>query len=77
MAYHNPSIDIKEAVRPVLTQKELKRRRIDSNLAQTAKALELLRERCAAAQLAVSNGLAEAKKSLVQGRDDQEQRVAS
>ncbi len=52
---------IKEAVRPVLTQKELKRRRIAKNLSETAKALDLLRKRCAAAQFAVSTGLAEAK----------------
>jgi hypothetical protein len=70
-------LHVKEGVRPVLTQKELKRRRIARSLANTAKALELLRERCAAAQLAVSNGLIEAKKSLVQGRDAEERRVAS
>lgn len=71
------SLCVKEAVRPVLTQKELKRRRIAMNLAKTAKALELLRERYAAAQLAVSSGMAGAKKDLVQGRDDEERRVAS
>ena len=68
---------VKEGVRPVLTQKELKRRRIARNLAETAKALELLRERCAAVQLAVSRGLAAAKKGLVQGREGEEPRVSS
>jgi hypothetical protein len=51
---------IKEAVRPVLTQKELKRARIARNLSKTAKGIDLLRKRCAVAQLAVSTGLAEA-----------------
>jgi hypothetical protein len=68
---------VKEAVRPVLTQKELKRRRIAGSLSETAKALDSLRQRCAAAQAAVSGGLTEAKGIHIQGQDGGERRVAS
>lgn len=68
---------MKEAVRPVLTQKELKRRRIATNLVKTAKALEVLRVKCAAAQHAVSTALKKAKTVLVLEEDRGEGRVAS
>ena len=64
---------MKQDVRPVLTQKELKPREIAKNLAKTAKALEILRGKCADAQLAVSKGLAEARNRLASGRDGEDQ----
>lgn len=68
---------LKEDVRPVLTQKELKRRSIAKSLAKTAKALELLREKCAAAQSSVSNALAGMGKTLILAPNGEEQRAAS
>jgi len=62
-------LGIREAVRPVLTQKEIKRRRIQGRLLDASKALNLVRERCRAAQLALSAGLAEARIIFLQSSD--------
>lgn len=63
---------IREGVRPVLTQKELKRARINERFAKYGSALDKLRRRCTDAQSAVSSGLAEAKTILLLGRPPQE-----
>lgn len=61
---HMAQLGIREAVRPVLTQKEIKRRQIEGRLQEAAKALNLVREKCRAAQLALTAGLAEARMTL-------------
>jgi hypothetical protein len=62
-------LGIREAVRPVLTQKEVKRRRIQARLLQAARALNGVREKCRAAQLALTAGLAEARIIFLQPSD--------
>jgi hypothetical protein len=62
-------LGIREAVRPVLTQKESKRRRIQERLLQAARALNGVREKCRAAQLALTFGLAEARTILLRSPD--------
>jgi hypothetical protein len=58
-------LHIKESVRPVLSQKELKRRKIEGRLLRAAKALNLVREKCRAAQLALTEALPEVKTILL------------
>jgi hypothetical protein len=54
-------LHVREAVRPVLSQKEIKRRRIAKALFRAARALDLIREKCKAAELALASGIAEAR----------------
>jgi hypothetical protein len=58
---------VKQDVRPVLTQKELKRARIDARFLLVGEALDSLRLKCADAQLAVSTGLEQAKVIILPG----------
>lgn len=60
-------LHLREGVRPVLSMKERKRRRIEKALVRTAGTLDSIRKTCEAAQLVVSAKLAEAKRILVPG----------
>lgn len=60
---------VKEGIRPVMSLKERKRRRLAKSLARAAGALDAIRGKCEAAQLAVSKGLAEAKVILLRPSD--------
>lgn len=57
---------LRESVRPVISLKERKRRRIEKVLSLCTRALDSIRETCEAAQVAASTGLAEAKVILLQ-----------
>ena len=59
-------LHIKEGVRPVLAQKEIKRRKIEGRLIQAAQALNLVRVKCRRAQLALATAMAEAGTILLQ-----------
>ncbi len=58
-------LHLREGVRPVLSLKELKRRRIEKALHRASAALDSIRKRCEKAQVAVSAGLAEARSILL------------
>jgi hypothetical protein len=58
-------LHLREGVRPVLSMKERKRRRIEKALARSAGTLDSIRKTCEAAQLVVTAKLAEAKRILV------------
>jgi hypothetical protein len=70
-------LHIKEAVRPVLHQKELKRERIAERFEAIGGALDRLRQLCTTAQFEMSTGHAAATTSSVPGMGSGEQRVAS
>jgi len=59
-------LHLKEGLRPVLAQKEIKRRKIEGRLIQAAVALNLVREKCRAAQLALTAAVASAGTILLQ-----------
>lgn len=56
---------LRESVRPVISLKERKRRRIEKMLKLCTSALDSILEKCEAAQVATSTGLAEAKVVLL------------
>lgn len=58
-------LHLREGVRPVLSSKERKRRRIEKAIAKAAGSLDSIRKKCEQAQLVVSKGLAEAKRILL------------
>ena len=58
-------LHVKEGIRPVMSLKERKRRRVAKSLARAAGAFNSIREKCDAAQVAVSEALAEAKVILL------------
>lgn len=73
-------LHLPEGVRPVLSLKELKRRRIEKALDRSAAALDSIRKRCEKAQVEVSAGIAEARSmflSEVSSRDSSDVRTAS
>jgi len=69
-------LHIKEAVRPVLHQKELKRERIDERFEAVGGSLDRLRQLCTSAQLAMSTVLPATTKCSIPGPSS-EARVAS
>lgn len=60
------TLHLREGVRPVLSSKERKRRRIEKALAKSADTLDSIRKKCDEVQLVVSRGLAEAKRILLE-----------
>jgi len=62
-------LHVKEGIRPVMSLKERKRRRLAKSLARTADALDAIREKCQEAQAAFSDGMERAKVILLRTSD--------
>jgi hypothetical protein len=62
-------LHVKEGIRPVMSLKERKRRRLAKSLARTGAALDALREKCQEAQAAFSEGMEAAKVILLPTSD--------
>jgi hypothetical protein len=58
-------LHVREGIRPVMSLKERKRRRLAKSLARTAQALDAIRDKCQEAQAAVSDGLEKARVILL------------
>lgn len=67
-------LHLREGVRPVLSLKERKRRRIEKALTYSGRALDSIRKKCEAAQVAVTSGLIEGRVILLETRLNEDSR---